>query len=298
MTMRDVALQFLRPATLFIPMKLEGRRGRDWNLTLTGAALFIYVLADQVYNLKYLYVKHVYDWSTEQLGYYMSFLWIIRAANLLVILPLILAYFASKRKAATKDSSPAHLASAIRFDQRIAAISLFTDASANALVAISPTSSQPLFVFLTSLGALTSGGHPALQSLGAVSLRAMGKGSEVGLVFGTLGLANAVSHIVAPGIYAAIYGSTVATFPKAMFIMSAVMLYIAVALLARVRPNIHVPSAEPEGGVSPRQSHDSTEAEEAGEGSDTQVRSRSRSDESGYDHHQRILATTLSISED
>lgn len=44
--MRDVALQFLRPATLFIPMKLEGRRGRDWNLTLTGAALFIYVLAD------------------------------------------------------------------------------------------------------------------------------------------------------------------------------------------------------------------------------------------------------------
>ena len=45
-TMRDVALQFLRPATLFIPMKLEGRRVRDWNLTLTGAALFIYVLAD------------------------------------------------------------------------------------------------------------------------------------------------------------------------------------------------------------------------------------------------------------
>ena len=45
-TMRDVALQFLRPATLFIPMKLEGRRGHDWNLTLTGAALFIYVLAD------------------------------------------------------------------------------------------------------------------------------------------------------------------------------------------------------------------------------------------------------------
>jgi hypothetical protein len=45
-TMHDVALQFLRPAALFIPMKLEGRRGRDWNITLTGAALFIYVLAD------------------------------------------------------------------------------------------------------------------------------------------------------------------------------------------------------------------------------------------------------------
>ena len=99
--------------------------------------------------------------------------------------------------ASAKVSSPAHLASAIRFDQLIAAISFFTDATANALVAISPTSSQPLFIFLTSLGSLTSGGNPALHSLGAVSLRAMGKGDEVGLVFGALGVVNAVSHIIA-----------------------------------------------------------------------------------------------------
>lgn len=44
--MRNVVSQFLRPAALFIPLKLEGRRIRDWNLTLTGAALFIYVFAD------------------------------------------------------------------------------------------------------------------------------------------------------------------------------------------------------------------------------------------------------------
>lgn len=43
-TLRNVASQFLRPATLFIPLKLEV--GRDWNLTLTGAALFLYVFAD------------------------------------------------------------------------------------------------------------------------------------------------------------------------------------------------------------------------------------------------------------
>ncbi|KAH9045078.1 hypothetical protein EDB84DRAFT_1469066 [Lactarius hengduanensis] len=288
-TMRDVALQFLRPATLFIPLKLEGRRGRDWNLTLTGLALFLYVLADQVYNLKYLYVKHVYDWSTEQLGYYMSFLWIIRAANLLIIYLvshiLILAYFASNRKTPTKNSSPEHLAAAIRFDQRIAAISLFTDASANALVAISPTSSQPLFVFLTSLGALTSGGHPALQSLGAVSLRAMGKGNEVGLVFGALGLVNAPWHIRSD------LRETVATFPKAMFVMSAVMLYIAVTLLARVRPFIHVPPAELEGGVTPRQSHDNTEVEEPGEEPETQVRSQSQSSEPDYPPLRRQIVT-------
>lgn len=144
----------------------------------------------------------------------MSFLWIIRALNLLIILPrkssanlryvyhlhlvtVILAYFSSSHTAPTTDSTRTRLASAIRFDRRIAAISLFMDASANALIAVSPTSSQALFVFLTSLNALTSGGHPALQSLGAVSLRAMGKGNEMGLVFGALGLSNAVSHIVA-----------------------------------------------------------------------------------------------------
>lgn len=152
--------------------------------------------------------------SGQKLGYYMSFLWIIRALNLLIILPrksqvnlrfvyhlhlvtVILAYFSSNRTGTTNDSTQGHLATAIRFDRRIAAISLFMDASANALIAVSPTSSQALFVFLTSLNALTSGGHPALQSLGAVSLRAMGKGNEMGLVFGALGVANAVSHIVA-----------------------------------------------------------------------------------------------------
>jgi hypothetical protein len=44
--MRNVASQFLRPAALFIPHKLESRRVRDWNLTLTGVALFLYVFAD------------------------------------------------------------------------------------------------------------------------------------------------------------------------------------------------------------------------------------------------------------
>lgn len=53
-TLRNVSSQFLRPATLFIPLNLNGRRGRDWNLTLTGAALFLYVFADVSHI-------HVYD---------------------------------------------------------------------------------------------------------------------------------------------------------------------------------------------------------------------------------------------
>jgi hypothetical protein len=102
----------------------------------------------------------------------------------------------------------------------------------------------------------------------------MGKGNEMGLVFGALGLSNAVSHIVAPGTYAAIYGATVAAFPKAMFIMSAALLYIAVSLLARIRPNIHIPPEELEGTIPVPSSE---EVEVAGAGSYEQARSRSRS---------------------
>jgi len=263
----------------------------------------------------------------------MSFLWTIRAVNLLVVLPrkfpfclryfrcshvviVILAYFSSKGNTPSRNSTPEFLASAIRFDRRIAAISLFMDASANALITISPTSSQPLFVFLTALNALTSGGHPALQSLGAVSLRAMGRANEMGLVFGALGLTNAVSHIIAvrtrlnppffdrpsnywafvhtqPGTYAALYGATVATFPKAMFAMSAALLCVTVSLLIRIRPNIHIWSGEPESTYTPPQSEGVEEAEVV-------PRTRNRSPLDGLEHDvlQRLSVISLSTPGD
>jgi hypothetical protein len=95
-----------------------------------------------------------------------------------------------------------------------------------------------------------------------------------------------------PGTYAAIYGATVATFPKAMFVTSAVLLYIAVSLLARIRPNIHIPPAEPEGIIISRPSE---EVEVAGVEQHARVRSRSRDSEPEHDVLQRI---SLSIQED
>ncbi|KAI0036850.1 hypothetical protein K488DRAFT_33838, partial [Vararia minispora EC-137] len=225
------------PIAIFFPQPLEGRKAFDWNLTLTGVAVFIYVLSIQVYNLKYLYVKHVYGWNSEYLGYYMSLLFVTRAINLLLLLPAVLAYFSPTRSQANgDDGAPPNLAAAIRFDRAVAAISFFIDATANLLVVLAPTSSQALFIFFTSLNSITSGGNPALHSLGAVSLQAMGKGVEVGLVFGGMGLVNSVAHTVAPGIYAAMYSYTVAWFPKAMFLLSSVLLYGAVATLLGIRP--------------------------------------------------------------
>jgi len=146
----------------------------------------------------------------------------------------------------------------------------------------------------------------------------MGKGNEMGLVFGALGLSNAISHIVAvrpyskldlfdrpadswafidsqPGTYAAIYGATVATFPKAMFVVSAALLYIAVSVLACMRPSIHIPPAEPESAIALPASE---EVEEAGViGPRTQVQTRSHNGELERDVLQRPSMISLSIPE-
>lgn len=92
-------------------------------------------------------------------------------------------------------------------------------------------------------------------------------------IHSSLGLPHSSLCVVRsqPGTYAAIYGATVAAFPKAMFVTSAALLYIAVSLLARIRPNIHNPPTEPEGTDTVQASE---EVEDAGEGS---YRSRSRS---------------------
>jgi hypothetical protein len=102
-----------------------------------------------------------------------------------------------------------------------------------------------------------------------------------------------------PGTYAAIYGATVATFPKAMFVMSATLLYFAVLLLSRMRPNIHVPSEEPERAITPPASQEDSEVEDAGEGSHAQARNQSKKyGEGKYDVLQRTSVISRSTQQD
>jgi hypothetical protein len=45
------------------------------------------MLASGIFQIKYLYAEHVYDWAAEQLSYYISFMGACRASYLLVFLP-------------------------------------------------------------------------------------------------------------------------------------------------------------------------------------------------------------------
>ncbi|KAF5391576.1 hypothetical protein D9757_002388 [Collybiopsis confluens] len=224
----------ITPISIFVPRTItnwEGSRKKDWNLTFAGAALFLYLVSTGIFSIKYLYAKHIYTWSADELGHYMSLLWITRAINLLVVLPLIVYYFKPKHQ----PDDPLSIWSELRFDKLLAQASVFIDGTADALVAIVPSSSQPAYVAFSCLSSFTSGGNPTLHSLGAVCLHASGRSSEVGSLFGAMAVLSAAAHVISPTMYAVTYGSTVATFPQTIFVLAACLLGSSVVLLAFIR---------------------------------------------------------------
>ncbi|EKM78815.1 hypothetical protein AGABI1DRAFT_75334 [Agaricus bisporus var. burnettii JB137-S8] len=249
--MRHVSVKFitalLSPLFVFAPQRIRGTNKRSWNMTLVGLSFLIYCISIGVYSAKYLYAQHVYTWTTAQLGYYMSTLWISRALNLLLVLPsnciVVIHYLKPKRSSPGNQPSPSDVAAELVFDKYLAQISLLVDGLADALVAAISNKSQATFVVLSCLSSFTSGGNPALQSLAAVCLHALGHSDEAGTLFGALGVLNSVAHIISPTLYATTYGATVASFPQAIFVLAACLLFTIVALLLGVWPASVIPNS-------------------------------------------------------
>jgi MFS family permease len=103
---RSVIDGLLSPLTLFLPVTVTdstGKASKDWSLTFLAMVLFAYYLSTArpsfkhwinthfleqgLYQIKYLFATHVFGWSVEQLGYYISFMGAVRASYLLIFLP-------------------------------------------------------------------------------------------------------------------------------------------------------------------------------------------------------------------
>jgi hypothetical protein len=157
-------------------------------------SLFSHMLASGIFQIKYLYAEHVYDWAAEQLSYYISFMGACRASYLLVFLPFLLLKFKPVRAAVLSTSAPAdpaaptskpkpsksHLFNEMRFDLRVVRYSMFVDFLSHALVVIAPLPSrdvnsvwwsQAMFVGATSLACIGAGVMPAMQSLALCTLQ-------------------------------------------------------------------------------------------------------------------------------
>jgi hypothetical protein len=91
------------------------------------------------------------------------------------------------------------------FDKRLAGWSLFIDGTADVLVAITPSASEIGFIVFSSLSSFTSGGNPAMHSLGAVCMHAAGRSSEVGSLFGAMAFLSAVAHVISVGYFCILF---------------------------------------------------------------------------------------------
>ncbi|TFK75204.1 MFS general substrate transporter [Pluteus cervinus] len=247
---KQLAAALMSPVLMFAPRKVIGHPTRkNYNMTLVGLGMFLYLVSTGVYANKYLYAQHIYEWSTDQLGHYLSLLWITRAFNLLVFLPIVIGYFRPKVSGPDRTSLSADaIAADMRFDNYLARASLAVDGLADFLIASTPTTSEASFVALSCLSSMTSGGNPALHSLGAVCLHACGYSSEVGTLFGAIAVLSAAAHIVSPTLYATTYSKTVGTYPQAIFLLASILLATSVSFLSGISSKVEAvqPAPTPE----------------------------------------------------
>ncbi|KAG2145229.1 hypothetical protein DEU56DRAFT_197986 [Suillus clintonianus] len=160
--------RFLSPLAVFLPSHVPVaasatgdslvpyRTRKDWGLTFIGLSLFSHMLASGIFQIKYLYAEHIYDWAAEQLSYYISFMGACRAWHLLVLLPFLLLKFKPVRAAVPATDAPAnpaaptskpkptksHLFSEMQFDLRVVRYSMLIDFLSHALVVIAPLPSR------------------------------------------------------------------------------------------------------------------------------------------------------------
>ncbi|KAI0084119.1 MFS general substrate transporter [Irpex rosettiformis] len=151
-----------------------------------------------------------------------------------------------------KDAKPSlgRLKKEMSFDVLLLRLSLLIDFFSHTLVSLSPADAgQALFVGFTALSSLGSGVQPGVNSLALciLQMRAQASGQSgngegdggVGRLFGALASLQAVGQmILGPLMFGVIYSSTVANFPKAIFVTAACTLFTALILLSFLRPDV------------------------------------------------------------
>lgn len=290
---------FLSPLAVFLPSHVpvpvaasatgdsvvSSRTRKDWGLTFISMSLFSHMLASGMFQLKYLYAEHIYDWAAEQLSYYISFMGACRAWHLLFVLPFLLLKFKPVRAAVPSTDTPAnptskpkptksHLFNEMRFDLRVVRYSMLMDFLSHALVVIAPLPSpdgsdvwwsQFMFVGATSLSCIGAGVMPAMQSLALCTLQGRALAAkeaavrtgeaqehdndvelEPGKLFGALAVLQAIGQtILGPMIFGLIYSSTVASFPKAIFATAGGLVLLSITFTLLVRPDISLSVMKP-----------------------------------------------------
>jgi hypothetical protein len=171
------------------------------------------------------------------------------AAPLLVPTPVDLRQRQGHAK--VKDRAPAS------FDLALARVSITIEAASYIIICAFPTSVT--FAVLGVVNAVASGLIPAMRSV-ALEMYHRAGGTESGRLFGGLSMINALwyallfffslglgsdlswicsSQILGPAVFGVTYASTVASFPRAIFLLSLGLLLLCCIALGLVRIDDH-----------------------------------------------------------
>ncbi|KAI1783876.1 hypothetical protein LXA43DRAFT_902684 [Ganoderma leucocontextum] len=250
--------RLLSPYRLFMPKIITAPNGvkhKDWSMTLLAAVFFGHLLSLGLFQMKYLYAGHIYGWNAEKASchaydcyYYISFMGSSRALHLLFVLPFMIATFKPAKPVpvpghpVTSAAANAALADAMRFDKALIGGSLFFDLLSHSLVSLSPTdygpySGQALFVGATTLSGFGAGLIPAINSLALCVMQSRGE-TDTGKMFGAFSLLQAIGQtIIGPVMFGIIYSKTVATYPKAIFVVAGSIVLASIIVLLLLRPD-------------------------------------------------------------
>jgi len=168
------------------------------------------------------------------------------------------------------------LAAEIQFDLLITRFAYGLDLLSHTLVSFSSTaktlSAQSAFVGFTMLSSFACGIVPSMQSLALCIIQADAAEAEdeiaatgavakprvmhaAGSLFGALAVLQATGQmILGPMIFGLVYSTTVARFPKGIFVLAASIVLVSIILLAFVRPHL-VEDEQKKAGKGPGSRH-------------------------------------------
>ncbi|KIL69994.1 hypothetical protein M378DRAFT_7764 [Amanita muscaria Koide BX008] len=227
--------RFLAPLTVLAPSKSTRTGGKDWSLTLIalGYGLAFSITGSVSYVLQY--AASAYNWTSEFLGYYVALIGAIRAVVLLVVFPLAFKYLRPKPiiielplepseeepLLSGRDANASGPSTVLKevhppsFDLNVARICIAIEVIAYGGMSFS-LGALP-FTLFTMLGSL--GGH-----------------AESGRLFGGLSVVQALcGQIISPSLYGFVYINTVEGFPRAIFVVSVLSLFLSSLWLCMVR---------------------------------------------------------------
>nr|QCC62992.1 putative membrane transport protein [Phoma sp.] len=176
-------------------------------------------------NVLLIYVNYQFEWGAFESGRYMTIINSTRVAFLLVILPAI-TYFVRHRG----ENRTARCKGVDSFDLSVIRVGIFCETLG--WIGYSLARKDEHFVVAGVIAAAGGVASPALQS----ALTKHVPSEKTGQLLGANGLLHALTLIVSPAVFNAIFATTVGRFTQAVFVCLAFTLGLAFMLSWLVQP--------------------------------------------------------------